>query len=102
MAQPGDQSHLQEILGKPFVVDKIPVDDLKAGRLNASWGLEAVHHAVSPSDAAALLKMVSIGILLSSSKGAWDVSDELNQLFPDYNFVQAEDFLRMAWEGKPE
>ena len=102
MRESGDQNYLQEIIGKPFAIDKLKADDLKAGRLNASWGLEAVHHAVSPSDAAALLKMVSIGILLSSSKGAWDVSDELNKLFPDYNFVQAKDFLRMAWEGKPE
>lgn len=77
------------------------VEDLEAGRLETSWGLEAVHQAVSKEEASALLKAVSIGILLSSSKGAWDSSDELNQLFPDYDFTPAEGFLTKAWEGTP-
>jgi hypothetical protein len=62
--------------------------------------LEAVHRAVSADQASALLKAVSIGILLSSSKGAWDISNELNDLFPDYEFTAIEDFLAKAWEGK--
>lgn len=44
--------------------------------------------------------MVTIGILLSSTKGAWDVSDELNQLFPDYTFDKVENFLAKVWNGK--
>jgi hypothetical protein len=63
--------------------------------------LQAVHKAVLEDQAAALLKAVSIGILLSSSKGAWDISDEWNQLLPDYKFTSKENFLTQAWEGKP-
>lgn len=48
-----------------------------------------------------MVKVVSIGILLSSMKGAWDVSDELNQMFPDYKFEKAEHFLTRVWYGKP-
>jgi hypothetical protein len=48
-----------------------------------------------------MLKTVLIGTLLSSAKGAWDVSDEMNQLFPDFKFTQIEDFLTEVWEGKP-
>ncbi len=48
-----------------------------------------------------MLKTVLIGMLLSSAKGAWDVSDEFNRLLPDYKFTQAEDFLTQVWEGKP-
>lgn len=77
------------------------LEDLEAGRLETSWGLKTTHRAVSQDQAAALLKAVSIGILLSSSKGAWDSSDELNQLFPDHGFTQIEDFLAKVWEGKP-
>lgn len=96
-----DQTHSHETTtGRPFNVEKVQLDDLKAGELKTSWGLEAVHHAVSQDDAADLLKMVSIGILLSSTKGAWDVSDGLSQLFPDYQFTPIEDFLRNVWEGK--
>jgi hypothetical protein len=48
-----------------------------------------------------MLKTVLIGTLLSSAKGAWDVSDEFNQLLPDFKFTQIEEFLAQVWEGKP-
>ena len=44
---------------------------------------------------------VLAGVLLSSAKGCWDVSDEWNQLMPDYEFTEIEDFLGKVWEGKP-
>lgn len=87
--------------GSPFTVDKVKLEDLEAGNLNTSWGLKAVHKAVSEDQASALLKAVSIGILLSSSKGAWDISDDFNQLFPDHEFTSIEEFLAKVWEGKP-
>ena len=87
-------------IGRSFSIDKVKVEDLEAGNLKTSWGLEAVHRAVSEDQASALLKAVSIGVLLSSSKGAWDSSDELNQHFPDYEFTLIEDFLAKVWEGK--
>jgi hypothetical protein len=52
---------------------------------------------VSEDQAAAMLQTVSIGILLSSAKGAWDSSDELNQLFPDLEFTSAAKFLGEIW-----
>jgi len=87
--------------GHAFAVEKVNIEDLEAGHLKTSWRLEAVHQAASDHDASDLLRAVSIGILLSSSKGAWDSSDEVNQLFPDYEFTQAEDFLSKVWSGKP-
>lgn len=45
------------------------------------------------------MKAISISILLSSKKGAWDVSDELNRLFPDYKFNKIEEFLAKVWEA---
>ncbi|RYO80438.1 hypothetical protein DL766_001326 [Monosporascus sp. MC13-8B] len=91
----------RRVRGCSFAVDKVKVEDLEAGNLKTSWGLEAVHRAVSEDQVSALLKAVSIGILLSSLKGAWDISDEMNQLFPDYEFTRIEDFLAKTWEGKP-
>ncbi|KAI1105977.1 hypothetical protein F4804DRAFT_302512 [Jackrogersella minutella] len=88
------------VRGHPFAVAKMKVEDLEAGDLKTPWGLEAVHSAVSAEEASALLKVVPIGILLSSAKGAWDVSDEMNQLFPEYQFTPPEDFLSKVWEGK--
>ncbi|KAI0466751.1 NAD(P)-binding protein [Xylaria cf. heliscus] len=89
------------VRGRPFAVEKVKVDDLEAGELKASWSLEAVHQSVSDDQAQALLKMVCIGTLLSSSKGAWDSSDEMNQIFPEYEFTPIEEFLLKIWNGKP-
>lgn len=47
-----------------------------------------------------MLKSVMIGMLISTVKGAWDVSDAFNQLLPDYEFESAEEFLAGVWEGK--
>ncbi|PGH29675.1 hypothetical protein GX50_07560 [[Emmonsia] crescens] len=91
----------RRVRGRSFTLDKVKAGDLEAGCLKTSWGLTTVHQAVSEDLALSLLKEVSIGILLSSLKGAWDSSDELNQLFPDYKFVTVEDFLMNVWNGKP-
>ncbi|KAK6330097.1 hypothetical protein TWF718_003525 [Orbilia javanica] len=88
------------VRGRPFDVDYVNVEDLEAGDLNTSWGLEAVHHAIADDQASAMLKMVSIGILLSSTKGAWDVSGDWNQIFSDYTFDSVERFLAAVWEGE--
>jgi hypothetical protein len=48
-----------------------------------------------------MLKTVLIGTLLSSAKGAWDVSDAFNQLLPDYKFTKIDEFLARVWEGQP-
>ena len=89
-----------EITGRPFTLDKVKLEDLEAGKLKTSWTLEKRHAAYTGDDVASILKTVLIGTLLSSAKGAWAVSDELNQLLPDYKFTQIEDFLTKVWVGK--
>lgn len=74
--------------------------DLEAGALNTSWALEKKHRAVTDEQSSGLLTKVPLGILLSSIEGAWDVSDEFNQLFPDYKFEAMEEFLTKVWGGK--
>jgi hypothetical protein len=77
------------------------MQDLEAGILNTSWALEKRHRAVSEEQKDDFGRVVSIGILLSSTKGAWDVSNEFNQLFQDYTFGRLEDTLAEVWAGKP-
>ncbi|KAK8041081.1 NAD(P)-binding protein [Apiospora phragmitis] len=91
----------ERVRGRPFDVGEVKLEDLEAGELKSSWNLEAVHSAVSQDQESAFQKAVSIGFLLSSIKGAWDSSDEMNQMFPDYKFTSAEMFLKKVWEGKP-
>ncbi|KAK7425789.1 hypothetical protein QQZ08_007765 [Neonectria magnoliae] len=91
----------ERVRGRPFAIEKVKLDDLEAGHLKTSWALEKRHRAVSEEQAAALVKVVSIGMLLSSVKGGWAVSDEFNQIFPDFRFTEAEDFLTKVWAEKP-
>ncbi|KAK0725526.1 hypothetical protein B0H67DRAFT_659126 [Lasiosphaeris hirsuta] len=89
------------VRGGPFSVDTVKLEDLEAGSLTTSWKLEAQHHSVSGDEAEKLLRSVLVGTLLSSAKGYWDVSDEWNQLLPGHQFADIEEFLEMAWVGKP-
>jgi hypothetical protein len=86
--------------GHPFAVEQVKLEDLEDGILKTSWSLETSHSSVAGEDARSMLKAVLIGTLLSSAKGAWDVSDEFNHLFPDYKFTQIEEFLEKVWRGK--
>jgi hypothetical protein len=83
--------------GHPFVVDEVKLEDLEDGNLKTSWSLETSHSSVSGDDARIMLKAVLIGTLLSSAKGAWNVSNEFNHLFPDYKFTEIEEFLNKVW-----
>lgn len=92
---------LIRITGQPFTVEKVKLEDLESGILTASWKLEASHPSIPPEQVEKMLQTVLIGTLLSSVKGAWDISDEFNKLLPDFKFIQMEDFLTRVWEGKP-
>ncbi|KAI1651852.1 NAD(P)-binding protein [Daldinia loculata] len=91
----------EQVRGGPFTVDTVELEDLEAGNLTASWKLEARHPSIAYEEAANMLKGVLVGMLLSSAKGAWDISDEWNQRLPDYKFTEIEQFLGEVWKGKP-
>ncbi|KAF4627982.1 hypothetical protein G7Y89_g10170 [Cudoniella acicularis] len=102
----GNRVTISQILeiGGSFTIDKVKLEDLEAGNLTASWTLGARHPSFTDDQAeqlAAMLETVLIGTLLSSAKGAWDVSNAWNQLLPDYEFTRIEEFLAKVWEGKP-
>lgn len=101
---PCNAQNSHSISGRPFTIDKVQLRDLEAGNLEASWALGKRHPSFTEDLAdqlAAMLKTVLIGMLVSSAKGAWDVSDAFNRRLPDFEFTGIEDFLTKAWEGKP-
>jgi hypothetical protein len=87
--------------GQPFAIETVQLSDLEAGKLNMTWKLAARHRSISDKEAEEMQKQIMIGMLISACKGAWAVSDELNQLFPDYEFTGMEEFLEGIWAGKP-
>ncbi|KAI1470002.1 NAD(P)-binding protein [Daldinia caldariorum] len=90
----------EQVRGGPFEVDTVKFEDLEVGNLTTSWKLEARHHSVTDEEAADMLKGVLVGMLLSSAKGAWNISDEWNQLLPDYRFTDMSQFLGEIWQEK--
>ncbi|KAH9991682.1 hypothetical protein F4779DRAFT_609526 [Xylariaceae sp. FL0662B] len=94
----------ERVRGRPFTIDKVKLEDLENGNLFTSWTLGKRHPSFTEDQAdqlEAMLKTVLIGSLLSSVKGAWDVSDAFNKLIPDYEFTHIEEFLANVWDGKP-
>jgi hypothetical protein len=87
--------------GKPFDVEKIKLEDLKAGQITSSWVPILRHPSVPEEQVEAISRIFIVGSIISSTKGAWTVSDEWNVLLPDYKFANIEDFLSTAWEGRP-
>jgi hypothetical protein len=87
--------------GQTFSIETIQLSDLEAGKLNTTWKLAARHRSISENEAEEMQKQVMIGMLISTCKGAWAVSDELNGLFPDHEFMGVEEFLEGVWAGKP-
>ncbi|KAL2207499.1 NAD(P)-binding protein [Sarocladium strictum] len=87
----------ESVRGSPFKIHTVKLEDLKSGKITAPWGLERTHPSVSEEDAARMLLQVLIGGLLSCHEGAWDLSDEWNQLLPEVNFTKIDKFVDGLW-----
>jgi hypothetical protein len=88
------------VAGKPFTVDRVTVEDLEAGNLKTSWVPPFNHPSIPKEQHEAYAKVVIIGALLGAERGAYDVSDEWNQLLPHLSLTSIENFLRAVWKDK--
>lgn len=85
----------------PFAIERLKADDLKAGKVKASWKPKADHPAIPLEQADALSESFTAGFMLGISAEALCVSDEWNRLLPDYKFTSAKEFLSEQWRGEP-
>lgn len=79
-------------------MERVELDDLKAGKLKTSWAPSADHPAIAPEQLRAAAEMFTTYSLLSIHRGDWDLPDQWNRLLPDFQYVSLEDFLRNSWE----
>ncbi|KAF5002483.1 hypothetical protein FGRMN_308 [Fusarium graminum] len=84
-------------LGKPFKVDYLRSEDLKANVIKASYLPMPDHPSIPIEIRKSYAATIIRGLLLGFKDGAMQVSDEWNKLLPDYNFTQPEEFLTKAW-----
>jgi hypothetical protein len=87
-------------LGELFHIEPLKADDLKSGVAKCSWLPIVDHPGIPCNQAEALAPMFVAGMLLGISAGVLNVTDEWNQLLPDYQFSQAAEFLAEFWHDK--
>ncbi len=80
-------------------MERLSASDLRAGVVRSSWLPKADHPSISPEEGQALAASFTAGLLMGISVGDLSVSDEWNQLLPDYKFTKAEGFLTHAWRS---
>jgi hypothetical protein len=88
-------------IGGPFTVERLRIDDLKAGLMKIPWLPIVDHPAIPAEQANALAEMFLAGFTLAISAGELNVSDEWNRLLPNVEFTQPQQFLTEAWKRKP-
>jgi hypothetical protein len=87
--------------GTPFATDKLKSQDLESGTWTTSWQPKLDHPSIPAEQGDLFSRIILAVVLLALSADAYNISDEWNQLLPDYKFTQAEDFLANVWRGKP-
>ncbi|KAK3297322.1 uncharacterized protein B0H64DRAFT_423529 [Chaetomium fimeti] len=91
----------ERVRGGTFNVERLKADDLKAGMVKSTWIPTPDHPSFTPEQISEFAERMTAGVVLGISVGGLSVSDEWNQLLPDYKFTKAEDFLAEAWRDKP-
>lgn len=90
--------HLAEVVrGKPFAVDWLKMEDLKAGEVKTDNYIRVDLPSIPKDQVEAFSKVATRGVLVACSRGVWTVTDEWNQIFPDYKFTKVEEFLKGLW-----
>ncbi|KAK6207825.1 hypothetical protein QIS74_12906 [Colletotrichum tabaci] len=86
-------------VGKTFEVDRLKLEDLKAGIVKTNFIPPLNLPGMSPEELAGFTKVVTIGVTVSLARDAWAVSDEWNQLLPDFQPTRIEEYLERVWGG---
>ncbi|KAG9190552.1 hypothetical protein G6011_08640 [Alternaria panax] len=91
----------KKIRGGDWKVEYVKSEDLAKGELKTSWLPLISHPTVTEDIKESFSKQFIFMFFEAIKRGAWDVSDEFNERYPDYKFMSAEEYLTKAWEGKP-
>ncbi|CAG9940309.1 unnamed protein product [Clonostachys rosea f. rosea IK726] len=103
----GNRHTLQELVeigekvrGTPFTKEWLKSEDLDAGLLKTENYTRLDLPSTPPDQIDAFSKVAAIGVLRAISRGVWDVSDEWNKIFPDYEFAKTDEILQGLWKGQ--
>ncbi|KAH7371509.1 NmrA-like family protein-like protein [Pyrenochaeta sp. MPI-SDFR-AT-0127] len=91
----------KKIRGGDWTVEYVKGEDIEKGVLTSTWIPRMSHPVIPVESREAFSEQFIIMFFQGIRNGSWDVSDEFNQRYPDYNFISAEEYLSKAWKGKP-
>ncbi|USP76689.1 uncharacterized protein yc1106_03963 [Curvularia clavata] len=91
----------KKIRGGEWSIDHISSEDVARGEIKSSWIPPLDHPVIPPEERESFSKVFLIMFFTASKNGAWNVSEEFNEMFPEYKFMSLEEYLTKAWEGKP-
>lgn len=83
--------------GRPFDIEWVKEEDVQVGSVKVSWlpPLDSQDLADLPKEQQeAFQTAVVTGTLVAVTGGAWETTEEWNQLLPDYKFTSLERFLK--------
>jgi hypothetical protein len=74
---------------------------MENGTWKSSWVPYAAHPAIAPEHVEEASRLMVPRLSLAIKDGEYVSGNDWNKLLPDYEFTDAEVFLREAWRGKP-
>ncbi|ORY03920.1 hypothetical protein BCR34DRAFT_491995, partial [Clohesyomyces aquaticus] len=90
----------EKLRGGEWDIEYLKSEDIAKGELKSSWVPTMNHPIIPPEAREEFSREFVIMFLQGIAKGAWDVSAEWNERFPDFETQSAEEYLTKAWEGK--
>jgi hypothetical protein len=91
----------RKIRGGEWDVEYVKSSDVEKGVLDTSWVPEFDHPVIPVDSREEFSRSFVIDFFNAMKRGAWDVSGEWNERFPEYRFVGLEEYLSKAWKGRP-
>ncbi|OGM51200.1 hypothetical protein ABOM_000207 [Aspergillus bombycis] len=94
---------LVESIRGPFKTETVSRENLEAGRLKTSWIPMLPRHPDMQVDSnwGIFSEYVIAELILGGLKGAWEVSNEWNQLLPHLKLTPVGGFLSKVWKDEP-
>ncbi|VUC26882.1 unnamed protein product [Clonostachys rosea] len=88
----------ESVRGKSFTIEWEKMEDLEAKEIKSENYICLPFPGIPEDQVEAFSKLATVSVLLGGHHGLWDVTDEWNQLLPDYKFTQVGDFIREIWK----
>ncbi|CAG9950120.1 unnamed protein product [Clonostachys rosea f. rosea IK726] len=90
----------ERVRGTPFTVESLQQEDVESGELKTDNFFRVPFPEIPEDQVESFSKLATISVMLGAKHGLWTVTDEWNEILPDHEFTQVEDFLREIWGSR--